>query len=209
MSANGTGLPTPAAGTSKIYPWFFDRSPLPMPSVVSSHVSHDPHGVGPPAQFANGPADARPAREVTPAQGVEFERHGSTPGLGVVGERRRERIGTVADLVVANEPETAVAGRKRGHAVVHAGRLQAVVHQLARPAKRQVSKVGRQVQQWKPRRFVDRGLQRTVVRTRPASLPRVLRPAREQGIERRGDRQRACGDGGAREKITASDACAG
>src|SRR5262245_14352638 len=45
----------PDAGTSKMYPWLFVRSPFPTPSVVSSHVSHDPHGVGPPAQLRTVP----------------------------------------------------------------------------------------------------------------------------------------------------------
>src|SRR5688572_4126157 len=45
----------PDAGTSKMYPWGFVRSPSPTPSVVSSHVNHDPHGVVPPAQFRTVP----------------------------------------------------------------------------------------------------------------------------------------------------------
>ena len=57
----------PSAGTSKTYPCGSSKSfPPPGPSTVSSQVSHDPHGVGPPAQLTAVPARLTQARRTEP-----------------------------------------------------------------------------------------------------------------------------------------------
>ena len=51
LIGTGTCFEGSSANTSKTYPWSLSSPPVPALASLSSQVSQEPHGVGPPAQL--------------------------------------------------------------------------------------------------------------------------------------------------------------
>ena len=119
--------------------------------------------------------EARPGLVPLPPANVECQVGRSAARIRVVDDRPVGRIGrgASADLVIADEHETAMPGVHDGHTVMCRRRQDAIVHGIARPPERDVAESVRQHDERQPGVLVGDRRQRPVTRGR---LPRQRRP---------------------------------
>src|SRR5262245_14352639 len=83
--------------------------------------------------IAHRPTDAGPRPNELTARRIELRRRRPAARFDVVGDFRGKGIGTVSNLVIANEVDLLVSRGKRGHAIVSRWRQKPVRHWIARP----------------------------------------------------------------------------